>query len=100
MAVLVALGEAKKFSEEEEEESGKHEGSTLCMKVMVVLIGCGCCYLISVTAVLRIKLLRVERKERKEGMAEEHSEVMEQRVEELAARSNGSKGEFAPGECL
>ena len=83
MAVLVALGEAKKFSEEEE-ESGKHEGSTLCMKVMIVLTGCVCCYLMPVAAVLRIKLLRVERKERREGMAEEHSDVMEQRVEELA----------------
>ena len=88
MAVLVALGEAKKFSEEE--EIGKNEGSTLCMKVMMVLIGCVCCYLIPVAAVLRIKRLRVERERRKEGMAEEHSEMMEQRVGELAEMRQGA----------
>ena len=90
MAVLVALGEAKKFSEEEEEENGKQEGLMLCMKALIVLIGCVCCYLIPIAAILRIKRLRVEKKRRKEGMAEEHSEVMEQRVEELAEMRQGA----------
>ena len=88
MAVLVALGEAKKFSEEE--EIGDNEGSTLCMKILIVLIGCVSCYLIPVAAVLRIKLVRVEKERRKEGMAEEHSNVMEQRVEELAEMREGA----------
>ena len=88
MGVLVALGEAKKFGEGE--ENAKGERLTLCMRVLIVLIGCACCYLIPVAAVLRIKLLRVERKERREGMAEEHSEVMEQRVEELAEMRQGA----------
>ncbi|CAE7248688.1 unnamed protein product, partial [Symbiodinium natans] len=73
MAVLVALGEAKKFGEEE--ENGKDEGLTVCMRALIVLIGCVCCYLIPVAAVLRIKRLKVEGKRRREGMAEEaHSE--------------------------
>ena len=89
MAVLAALGESKKFCEEE--ENVKDEGLTLCMRALIVLIGCVCCYLIPVAAVLRIKRLKVERKRRREGMAEEaHSEVMEQRVEELAEMRQGA----------